>query len=646
MTLLDVEHVETKLLEEDLIKELRNIEKIILPVNCEFSSEQRSVILAEKNANIIAGPGSGKTTVLIAKIALVIKRIKDSKKEKGICIITHTNVAVDEIKNQLRKIGISDLEYPNFIGTIHEFFNYFFAHKAYQELYPNKKGIVYDEDMYKKQFIEIFEEYKPLTYTYAPPTSRIKETYLEFYDKSEIDILGYCGDGYKDALIDTFKTMLEKGIFRHNDILSLSRWYIKKYEKQVKNAFANRFSWAFIDEAQDTSNIQYDLLKRIFNNESTILQKFGDPYQSLYTMFSNKKDAWIPSQEKEVDPIELSYSTRFGNSISNVLKTACIEEYTALKGNPNIKSFKPYLLLYKSKENVIEEFLNIVNSLSEKQVEFRDSNKKIGVVGLYHDEVKSYHKKYKKNSDVKPKTETIIKSFYELMIKGMLMYIKEHAPKEKAAYSSKYFYDVLRKPDYLSIKAHMAVYIKEVYLNKGIVSECIKEKIVEMYKEIVELEGIIFKRDDLLNRAINYVCDHTERIYISYQRNQEQSISEQIEQKEQEIYFGTVHAVKGETHKATLLLESEVPKGDYNNPELFYDCTEIFEFLIGEYWDYTKSDRKLYEVIRDGLKTAYVALSRPTHLAAVAINKQNFGKSLDEKKQLAMQAGWEVIELN
>ncbi|MGQ4669250.1 hypothetical protein ACUIJ5_00285 [Bacillus toyonensis] len=104
----------------------------------------------------------------------------------------------------------------------------FFAHKAYQELYPNKKGIVYDEDMYKKQFIEIFEEYKPLTYTYAPPTSRIKETYLEFYDKSKIDILGYCGDGYKDALIDTFKNMLEKGIFRHNDILSFSRWYIKK----------------------------------------------------------------------------------------------------------------------------------------------------------------------------------------------------------------------------------------------------------------------------------------------------------------------------------------------------------------------------------------------------------------------------------
>ncbi|WP_258035117.1 UvrD-helicase domain-containing protein, partial [Bacillus thuringiensis] len=168
--------------------------------------------------------------------------------------------------------------------------------------------------MYKEKFAEIFSEYSS---SFAP-TTRIKETYLEFLNDGSLELIGECNEWCREEVVNTFRDLLEMGIFRHNDTISFSNWYIKKYEYRIKNAFGKRFLWAFIDETQDTSEIQYDLLMRIFNNGLTILQKFGDPYQALYTMFGKGEDAWVPSRET-IPQLELSYSTRFGESIAKVL---------------------------------------------------------------------------------------------------------------------------------------------------------------------------------------------------------------------------------------------------------------------------------------------------------------------------------------
>jgi DNA helicase II / ATP-dependent DNA helicase PcrA len=77
-----------------------------------------------------------------------------------------------------------------------------------------------------------------------------------------------------------------------------------------------------------------------------------------------------------------------------------------------------------------------------------------------------------------------------------------------------------------------------------------------------------------------------------------------------EIVVGTVHSVKGETHTATLLLET------------FYyalDSKRLLAFFEGEY---PESDRMKSRHIQN-LKIAHVALSRPTHLAAFACKKAN-----------------------
>ena len=75
--------------------------------------------------DVKACPGSGKTTLIACKLIMLAKKWND--KYKGICVLTHTNVACDEIKARLEndKYGAKLLSYPHFIGTIQEFVNTF-----------------------------------------------------------------------------------------------------------------------------------------------------------------------------------------------------------------------------------------------------------------------------------------------------------------------------------------------------------------------------------------------------------------------------------------------------------------------------------------------------------------------------------------
>ena len=74
-------------------------EKIFLPEGCSFDSERRTVIKCMESKDLQACPGSGKTTTLLAKLAILAQRMP-FEDNKGICVLTHTNVAINEIKRK------------------------------------------------------------------------------------------------------------------------------------------------------------------------------------------------------------------------------------------------------------------------------------------------------------------------------------------------------------------------------------------------------------------------------------------------------------------------------------------------------------------------------------------------------------------
>ncbi|WP_214796965.1 UvrD-helicase domain-containing protein [Exiguobacterium sp. s5] len=106
------------------LEDFQKVEKLLLNGN-NFNDLQKEFINLFETKTIIAGPGTGKTTALVAKITLLIQKLHETGSREGVCIITHTNVAVEEINNALTRIGINGVHHPHFIGTVHEFFNKF-----------------------------------------------------------------------------------------------------------------------------------------------------------------------------------------------------------------------------------------------------------------------------------------------------------------------------------------------------------------------------------------------------------------------------------------------------------------------------------------------------------------------------------------
>ena len=118
----------------------------------EFKGNQKKVIEHGKGALLVeAGPGSGKTTVIVERIKELIKNGVDPE---SFLVITFTNKAADNLKYKLRKeLEDKDMVLKMQISTIHSFCLEFLRSK-------NMSLTLIDDDASEKKtlFIQKFKE--------------------------------------------------------------------------------------------------------------------------------------------------------------------------------------------------------------------------------------------------------------------------------------------------------------------------------------------------------------------------------------------------------------------------------------------------------------------------------------------------------
>ena len=88
---------------------------------------RRAFLKRRTTVDVSACPGSGKTMLIVAKLAILAS--KWPHRTQGICVLSHTNVAREQIEHRLGRsvVGQRLLSYPHFIDTIHGFVNRFLA---------------------------------------------------------------------------------------------------------------------------------------------------------------------------------------------------------------------------------------------------------------------------------------------------------------------------------------------------------------------------------------------------------------------------------------------------------------------------------------------------------------------------------------
>ena len=100
--------------------EIRYAESLLLPADKTFDNERKAFIRNFNTIDLQAVPGSGKTTALLAKL-IILERKLPFANGSGILVLSHTNAAVDEIKEKIQRHCPKLFSYPNFLGTIQSF---------------------------------------------------------------------------------------------------------------------------------------------------------------------------------------------------------------------------------------------------------------------------------------------------------------------------------------------------------------------------------------------------------------------------------------------------------------------------------------------------------------------------------------------
>ena len=104
-----------------------------------------------------------------------------------------------------------------------------------------------------------------------------------------------------------------------------------------------------------------------------------------------------------------------------------------------------------------------------------------------------------------------------------------------------------------------------------------------------------------------------------------------------EIRLGSIHSVKGETHTATLVLDSFYYK---------HHLSELKPWLLGARVGGSKGEKN-GKVVMEGvrmlgrLKLHYVAMTRPSHLLCLAMRKDAF---VEEELGILTARGWQIID--
>lgn len=237
----------------------------------ELNPEQfRAVTTTDGAILIIAGAGSGKTRVITYRIAYMLdKGIPQSQ----ILALTFTNKAAREMESRIKELTQKKLQNLT-VSTFHAF-GVKILHQNIERLGYRENFSIYDESDKSSLIKECGRELKFSpdaldVYKIAGLFSDIKtgrknwksdnDMYRALYDSYEEGLKLYNAVDFDDLIVLPIK------LFRENpDILS-------KYKE--------RFKYIMVDEFQDTSHQQYELMHLLSDKNVAVV---GDDDQSIYS---------------------------------------------------------------------------------------------------------------------------------------------------------------------------------------------------------------------------------------------------------------------------------------------------------------------------------------------------------------------------
>ncbi len=252
----------------------------------ELNSQQVKASSFDKGtALVLSTAGSGKTTVTIARAG---KLLYENKCRGKILTITFSKMAANDMKSRFQSYFGDAYKTRTEFSTIHAF-----SYKIVRDFY-RRKGI--DFELLTNNYsvlAEILRSYYSKSYfSYVSDeevenlSSAIGYTDNMMINPSEYESHGIEIKGF-DKIYEAYKEYKAKNrLVDFDDMLIYAHRIIsgsERYREQIKNTY----QYIQVDEVQDTSKIQHEIIKLITDNN---LFMVGDDDQAIYSFRGSNPD--------------------------------------------------------------------------------------------------------------------------------------------------------------------------------------------------------------------------------------------------------------------------------------------------------------------------------------------------------------------
>ncbi|UFX83512.1 ATP-dependent helicase [Candidatus Absconditicoccus praedator] len=332
---------------------------------------------------ILAGAGSGKTRVLIYKVAKLI--FGEGISPSQILTVTFTNKAANEMKSRIFDFSKSlgyNLGNNSLLrtGTFHSIFLKILKSDI-QSLnmgYTSSFG-VYDqqESLTLIKTISNNLGYKDIitpkevksVISNAKNSGQTPHKFLTLAQNENAEIIGRIYQEYQ-------KQLVESNSVDFDDLLLLTKILFENNE-DILEKYRQKFKYILVDEAQDTNQIQFDIIKMLAGKDGNVTF-IGDDFQSIYSRrgavmenFLNLERFWDNIQKFKLETNYRSSPTivEAGNYLISKNKFQYEKQVKSSKENDSkIRSF-----CFKDEYDEAGQLSELIQKLiNEKNLKFND----------------------------------------------------------------------------------------------------------------------------------------------------------------------------------------------------------------------------------------------------------------------------------
>ncbi len=326
-----------------------------------YSKEQSSAIMHTKGPMMVmAGPGSGKTTVITRRIKYLIESAGVSPAE--ILVITFTKAAAFEMEQRFKEITRGS-DYPVRFGTFHSIF-FWIIKRAYN---LNNSSVISETE--KRAMMDKLMKSMSVDYDNKEDIITSTLAQISIVKCDMIDIENYYSknmpeNDFRQLYLSFEKEMKRQGKIDFDDMMVMC-YELLAGRADILEQLRKIFKYILVDEFQDSNRIQYEIFKLLAKPKENVFV-VGDDDQSVYG-FRGARPEIMQTFVKDFDKckiVKLGENYRCGKAITEASikvisenKNRFSKKLFSNRGNGIVKIIKP--------RDIREESLLVVKSIKE-----------------------------------------------------------------------------------------------------------------------------------------------------------------------------------------------------------------------------------------------------------------------------------------